>query len=31
MIMQVLKEKSMMGHGVDYEKHRPVGNPKRKV
>jgi hypothetical protein len=22
---------SLMWHGVDYEKHRPVGNPKRKV
>jgi hypothetical protein len=21
----------VMRHGVDYEKHRPVGNPKRKV
>jgi hypothetical protein len=20
-----------MRHGVDYEKHRPVGNPKRKM
>jgi hypothetical protein len=25
------RRSSLMRHGVDYEKHRPVGNPKRKV
>jgi hypothetical protein len=24
-------KEGLMRYGVDYEKHRPVGNPKRKV